>query len=294
MQRDRKYRLTVGDYKSGNGVQFTTHQVSFDISKSSDNSKKSNSASIEIYNLSDATLKALEVDYPAAIFEVSYESTNNLQVLFAGQVTNTSTRKQGTDRVTQLIMGTGYTELNHQTLNKLVPAGSTVKDVAEELVKAFPNISRGVYNGTNFNSKLINGYAISGTLKSQLDRLSQAYKLEWRIDKDTLYINDKSRAATENFATAFVISPSTGLIEIPYYTSGDARRTVDDNVKRQSVQFSMLINPNIIAGDIIKLEDTAITGWYKVDECRYSGSWRDGSWLQEIMGSAIEQVQKKV
>jgi hypothetical protein len=54
----------------------------------------------------------------------------------------------------------------------------------------------------------------------------------------------------------------------------------------------MLINPNVSAGEIIKLEDTEITGWYKVDSIRYSGSWRNGDWLQEVSCSAIEKVVK--
>lgn len=292
IQRNRKYRLTIGDYKTGNGLLIEGLQVSFDISKSSDNTNNSNSASIEVTNLSDESLKILQTDYPVAVFEVGYESLGNMAIIFGGQVVNLSTRKQGTDRVTQIVMGTGYTELNHSTLQKLVPAGKTVKDVVEELKKSFPNISRGVYNGTNLNSVLINGYSLSGSLRSELDRLSKTYNLEWRLDGETLYVNNKDRAFTENFNTAYVISPSSALIEIPYYVSGDADKTLKDKSKKQSVQFSMLINPNINAGEVIKLEDTEINGWYKVDSIRYSGSWRNGDWLQEVSCSAIEKVVK--
>lgn len=292
-QFNRKYRLVIGDYQTRDGLELTDHQITFDILKSTDNSKQSNSASIEIYNLSENSLKILETDYPAASFEVGYGDYNKMGLLFGGQIANVNgTRKRGTDRVTQIILGSGYTELNHQTLSKLVPPGKTVKDVVEELRAGFPNITRGVYNGTNLNSVLINGYSISGTLKQSLDSLANTYKLEWRLDGDTLYVNDKSRAENENFESAYVISPSSGLIETPYYSSGDMRRTTEDDAKKQSVQFSMLINPAIRPGMIIKLEDTNITGWYKVDTCRYSGSYRGGNWLQEVNCSAIEKVIK--
>lgn len=292
LQINRKYRLVIGDYQTGEGLELTQHQISFDILKTSDNSATTNSASIEITNLSDNSLKILETDYPVATFEVGYRNFQNLGMIFGGQIANVSTRKSGTDRVTQLILGSGYTDLNHQTLSKLVPPGKTVRDVCEELVEAFPNISRGVYNGSNLNSVLINGYSISGSLKDSLDTLANTYKLEWRIDDDTLYVNNRDRAESENFDAAYVISPSSGLIEIPYYTSGDKRRSLDDTAKKQSVQFSMLINPDLRAGGIIKLEDTDINGWYKVDTIRYSGSWRGGNWLQEISCSAIEKVIK--
>lgn len=293
IQANRKYRLIIGDYQTGDGLEITDLQVSFDVSKSSDNSNHSNSASIEIYNLSDNSLKVLQTDYPAAVFEVGYGSiANGLKVLFAGQVTNVSTRKSGTDRVTQILLGSGYTELNHSTLSKVVPAGRTVKDVCDELLKSFPNVSRGVFNGTNLNNVVSKGYPISGTLKESLDKLSDTYSLEWRLDGDVLYINDKDRAENENFAEAYIISPSSGLIEIPYYVSGDIKKSTNDKTKKQGVQFTMLINPSVYAGMIIKLEDTEITGWFKVDSVRYSGQWRNGSWIQDVRCSAIEKVNK--
>lgn len=292
MQVNRRYRLLIGDYQNGNGLEITNLQITFDVSKSSDNSNNSNSASIEVYNLSKESLKILDTDYPAAYLYVGYglDPTKPLKLLFGGQVVNITTRKQGTDRITQLLLGTGYTELNHQLMSKVVPPGKTVKQVCEEVIKQFPNIQRGVFNGTNLNNTVSKGYSLSGTVKEVLDKISDTYKLEWRIDDDVLYINDKDRAETENFDTAYVITPETGLIEIPYYTSGDSRRTPKDKAKKNGVQFSMLINPEIIAGKIVKLEDTDITGWFKVDSIRYSGSWRAGNWTQDVYCSALEKV----
>ena len=295
-QINRKYKLNIGDYRTGDAIEIEGLQISFDVSKSSDNSKNTNSASIEIYNLSDDHLKLLQTEYPAAIFQVGYGEATKL--LFGGQVTNLTTRKSGTDRVTQLLMGSGYTELNHSTISKIVPAGKTVKEVAEEIAKTFPNVSRGVYNGTNLNNVVTKGYPLSGTLKESLDKLSDTYNLEWRLDADgkdgstILYVNDRDRAQDENFAQAYIISPESGLIEIPYYTSGDIKRSKDDKVKKHGVQFTMFLNPDVYPGEIIKLEDTEITGWFKVDAVRYSGSWRNGNWIQDVRCSVIEKVNK--
>jgi hypothetical protein len=127
IQYNRSYKLVIGDARTKEALEITDLQVSFDISKSSDNSKKTNSASIEVNNLSNDSLSILETDYPAALFYAGYNG--NLKLLFAGQVTNVSTRKSGTDRSTQLLMGTGYTELNHSTISKIVPPGKTVREL---------------------------------------------------------------------------------------------------------------------------------------------------------------------
>lgn len=112
IQRNRVYRLIIGDYQTGNGLEITDLQVTFDISKSSDNKKKTNSASIEVYNMSTEHIRLLDTDYPAAVFEAGYLDTGGPKRLFSGQVTHVSTRKSGTDTVTQVTLGTGYTELD--------------------------------------------------------------------------------------------------------------------------------------------------------------------------------------
>lgn len=290
IQLNRGYKLIIGDFKNGNGIAIEDLQITFDINKSSDNSQSTNSATIEIYNLSQASLKFLQTEYPAAVLYVGY--MGELDMLFAGEVIHRTTRRSGADRVTQLQMGSGYTELNYTTVSQTIPAGRTCRDVVEELRKYMPNVNRGVYNGTNLNSQIVKGYPLSGSVREELDTLCDAHNLEWRVDNNVLYVNDKSRAKNENFNEAFVISPSTGLIDIPYDESGNRRRNKDDPVKKNGVQFQMLINPKVSAGDIIKLEDTEITGWFKVDAVRYSGSYRGGNWIQEVNCSAIERVQK--
>lgn len=290
-QINRVYELIVGDAISGDGLNINNLQVTFDISKSSSNKDKTNSASIEIYNLSNDSLKLLDVDYPAAVFSAGYRDIG-MKRLFAGQVTNVTTRKSGTDRITQIQMGAAYTEINHQVLNSLVSPGRTVRDVAEDIRKAIPGVSRGVFNGTNLNNPVIYGYPLQGTPKEMLNELSEKYALDWQIDDDVLYVHDNTRGNSENFEEAYVISRYTGLIENAYRTSGDLRRSKKDKAKIQSVQWKMLLNPDLIPGDLVKLEDTLITGWYKITDMRHYGGWRDSAWYTDIRASAVEKVIK--
>lgn len=291
LQRNRQYRLIIGDYQTGDGLLIEQLQVTFDISKSTNNKNRTNSASIEIYNLSEESLKILDTDYPAAVFEAGYLDTGGPKRLFSGQVTNVSTRKSGTDIVCQIQMGSGYVELNHETLSDLVPPGNNVKDAIENLRKAI-GADRGVYNGTNLNNELISGYPLSGTPKEMLDELAEKYQLDWQLDDGVLYVHDNDRPATEQYQLAYVISPFTGLIERPYRVSGDKRRSKKDKVKKPGVQMKILLNPDIKAGDIIRIEEGLLKGWYKIDSLRHSGSWRGENWYTEIKGSLIEKVVK--
>lgn len=289
IQKDRIYELIIGDYKNGKGLLINNLQITFDITKAANNKQRTNSAAIEIYNLSAESLKLLDTDYPAAVFSAGWAATG-LKRLFADQVTNVTTRKSGTDRITQIQMGERYKEINHQVLSSLVAPGRTVKDVLEDIRKAIPGVSRGVFNGTNLDNPILYGYPLIGTPKDMLDELSAKYSIDWQIADGILYANNSDRAFSENFDQAYVISRYTGLIDNVYRVSGDKRRSKKDKVKKQGVQFKVLLNPELIAGSIIKIEDTLINGWYKIDSLRHYGGYRDTSWYTEVQASAIEKV----
>lgn len=292
LQRNRVYELIVGNYKTGDGLLIKDLQVTFDISKSTDNKNRTNSASIEIYNLSEESLKLLDTDYPAAVFSAGYLDTGGVKRLFSGQVNNVSTRKSGPDRVTQITMGTGYVELNHQNLSDLVPAGNNVQDAIEKLRVAI-GADRGVYNGTNLSNPLIYGYPLSGTPKEMLDELSQKYQLDWQLDDGVLYVHNNDRAATEQFQLAYALSSFTGIIDSPYRVSGDRRRSKNDKAKKPGMQMKILLNSDIKAGDIVFVEEGLLKGYYKVDYLRHSGGWRSDNWYTEIRGSLIEKVVRE-
>lgn len=290
-QKDREYSLIIGDYrKPDENIEITELQVRFDVSKSSSNKDKTNSATIEVYNLPEDARSMLETDYIAASFTAGYVDIG-IKRLFAGEVTSVSTRQSGTDMITQIQMGAGYTGLNHQILSKLVSPGRTVRDVFEEIRQAIPGISRGVYAGTNLNNQIISGYPLMGEPRRMLDQLSSTYQIEWRIDDDVLYVNDMSGTISDNFEQAYVISSDTGMIEVPYYVAGDKRRGKKDPVKKGGVQFKCLLNPEIIPGEIIRLEyDEKFDGYYKVDSIRMYGDFRGNDWYLEAFCSEKVKV----
>lgn len=290
-QINRAYELIVGNAVSGEGLQINDLQVTFDISKSSSNKDKTNSASIEIYNLSNDSLKLLDVDYPAAVFSAGYRDIG-IKRLFAGQVTNVTTRKSGTDRITQILMGGAYTELNHQMLSSLVAPGRDGEDAIKELQKSL-GVSKSVFNSVNLKSPLLYGYQLQGTPKDMLNEICERYGCSWQIDDDVLYVHDNDRGNSEKFEDAYVISKYTGLIESAYRASGDIRRSAKDKAKIQAIQMKILLNPDIVPGDIILLEDVLFSGYYKVSDLRHTGDWRGQAWYSELRATAIEKVNRQ-
>lgn len=279
-QRDRGYKLIVGDYKTGQGVLIQNLHVTFDITKTSNNKKKNNSAAIEIYNLSDDTLKKLETDYLACEFYCGYEDIG-INRLLSGEVVQISTRKAGADKITQILLGEGYVALNAQKLAATVPPGKTVGDVIEEIRKQMPGVVRGIFAGTNLSNPVIHGYPLHGTPKQMLDELCDTYNIDYYIDQGTLNISDSGGLTQNARSRAFVLNKRTGLVDIPFYSAPVVKTVKGSKQRKKGMNFKALLNTEIVPGAIVKVESDTINGYYKVTSARYYGGYRDNDWYVE-------------
>jgi hypothetical protein len=300
-QKERVFTLTVGDYKTGNGLLLENPrrdaagnlvdnpwQITFDVSKSADNKRNNgNSAVIEIYNLSDDQIQLLSSDYLEVSFSVGYKSTG-AHLLVLGNVTETSTVKSGNEYVTQLKIGEGYTDLNHQQLAKLVSPGKTVADVLEEIRQQMPGVARGAYTGTNLNNPIVFGWRLKGSPKEMLQKLCEAQNLEYNINSGVLNVSEENGLLSKDTQLAPVLNVNTGLIDLPFHTSDTGRKPKKDKKRRRGVQFKALLNTDIVPGKIVKLESKWITGFYRVNTARFSGDFRGNDWYVECFCSEVQ------
>lgn len=299
-QRNRVYDLIVGDYKTGNGIRITGGlsnadgvtntglQITFDISKTSDAKRTNgNSATIEIYNLSRSSIELLQGDYLQCTFSVGYES-DGARVVAEGNVVEVKTVKRGTEFITQVRMGEGYSDLNHEKLKGLVSPGSTVENVIEEIRKQMPSVARGAYVGTNLNNPIIFGWTLNGSPAQMLRKLCEANNMEYSVTGGVLNVSDENGLYTKDTVLAPVISEQTGMIDAPFHTTDQGRKPKGDKKRRRGVQFKALLNTECIPGRIVRLESDFITGYYRINSTRFSGDFRGNDWYVECFTSEVE------
>lgn len=299
-QRNRIYDLIVGDYKTGNGIRITGGiadgdgsfnrglQITFDISKTSDAKRTNgNSATIEIYNLSRSDIELLQGDYLECTFSVGYED-EGARVVAQGNVVEVKTVKRGTEFVTQVRMGEGYSDLNHEKLKGLVSPGSTVEQVLEEIRRQMPNVSRGAYTGTNLNNPIVFGWALNGTPAQMLRKLCEAHNIEYSVSGGVLNVSDENGLYTKDTVLAPLISQQTGMIDSPFHTTEQGRKPKGDKKRRRGVQFKALLNTECIPGRIVKIESEHINGFYRINSTRFSGDYRGNDWYVECYTSEVE------
>lgn len=283
VQRKRVYELTIGDQKSGNGFIITSSlQVRFDISKSSDNKRKGNSATIEVYNLSPEHIKVLDAsEYGYCKFSIGYEDADGPLTVVEGNVVEFITVKKGTDYVTQIRMGEGYTALNHSKVKALVGPGKVLGDAVDEILKEMPGVARGAYSGTNLNNPILYSYPLNGTPMDELSKLGEANRVEFQVSGGVLNISDENGLLSKNQVLAPIVSEATGLIEVPFVTSAEGRKLPKDKKRRRGIQFKALLNARYQPGFMVKVESQRINGFFRINTARFTGDFRGGEWYVE-------------
>lgn len=291
-QQDRMYELIVGDYKSGDGVRITDLQMSFDVSLSADNKRDSSSASVQIYNLSRETLKLLETDFLTCSLKAGYRQIGIYEII-NGNVVEVVTRRQGADKVTTLTIGESFSSLNHKRVKAVVAPGKTKVEIIEEIRKKMDGVSRGAYEGKRLNETIPYGYPLHGTPKEMLTRFARENRLEWRIVNGVLYVSEENGIIDKNTEDVPLISKSSGLIDIPYYSSGESTKLDSDKTRKQGVVFTALLNPTVQPGRLLKLESEVMqtpSGFYRVNDIKYSGDYRGNDWYMECFCSKVDGV----
>lgn len=282
-QKDRQYSLVIGQGK-GTGIEINNLHITFSVHKGSDNKRRTNKATVKIYNLSEEHQKYVEAPFVEAVLSVGYLETG-MHRLFAGQITIAGTEKQGTETVTELQIDTLYTQMNFKTVSKTVPSGVSVRGVIESLVKELPEVSRVVFSGKNIEKTFIDGYPMVGSPRQILNLLGEALQIEWQMDDGTLYIEDAGTSYMKDNSKAFLISETSGLIERPYFDQIEKQRGKKDKLRaaRKGVKMKILLNPALVAGSIIKLEYGTMTGYYKVERLIHNGEYLNNTWETELV-----------
>lgn len=294
VQKDRVYQLTIGDANSGQGfIIDSSLQVRFDISKTSDNKRKKNSAVIEVYNLSKEHIDMLDAtEFVYCKFAAGYAEEGPI-VVVEGNVVECTTIKRGTDYVTQMTMGEGYAALNHSKISNVVGPGKTIEDALSDVLKQMPGVAKGSFTGNNIKNRIVYGMPLHGTPYQMLAKICEANRLEFQVSGGVLNVSDENGLLTKNQTLAPIVNEQTGLIDVPFVTTAEGGKLPKDKRRRRGVQFKALLNANYSPGFIVKLESERITGFYRINTARYSGDFRGGDWYVDCFCSDIHAEDLK-
>ncbi|HRL22798.1 MAG TPA: hypothetical protein PLP85_13605 [Alcaligenes sp.] len=298
---DRVYRLLVG--KPGQtGVEIAPPlRITFDVSK--DTSEEPNKIKIKIWNLSLTTRETMvEPDNVVALY-AGYAQEDGALLMAYGTLLHGRTYTDGVDMITELDVRDGFAQIRDTVVSlgcaPGVRARSIVQDIARKMglrLKMAADVPDRVWQ---------NGFSYYGAAHVALHKVVQGTGLEYSIQNGELQVIRRGGVTPRE---GFVLAADSGLVGVPERVGESARekarqdsQKTDDNQKtvssrQQSDGWSVksLLLPTLNPGDLVKLECSAATDWFRIETVQHKGDWSgQGEWITELKLASRHAVSKE-
>lgn len=268
---NRNIRLTIGGQSGQRIVTYGRDglRIAFDIQKTG--TKTPNRATIQIYNLNDASRKRLHEKLDSILLEVGYgdELTN----IFTGRILTMNSSRTGSDWLTSLnVLDTGSRTAR---VSLTFGPGAKFREVALSTARA-----TGLGLG-NLESKLeegpprpmrsySHGIVVHGSSVDQFNRLMESAGWEYSVQDGEIQILKPNESNPTSAKRVPIISPETGLVGSP------------DIAENGIVSLITLLDPRIIPGDPIILKSRQFDGKYGTFTVGHKGDVFENTWYTSI------------
>ena len=264
----RKAALTVG------ALRFTGLDISFSVLKSL--SRDPNTATIQIFNLSDTSRGSVEQSGDQRVrLEAGYENDDGLWIIFDGELRKASSTRSGADTITSIEAGDGERSIRRARINQSFGPFTSLRTVLEAVAGS---MGLGLGNLASFaataqlaagGSLFSEGTVVSGNPRDEMDGLMDSAGLEWSIQDGNIQILKLGRALNQ---TAIRLTAGTGLVESPSVDSEGL------------VKARALMIPGIFPGRKVEILSDFVRGVFKVEKATYTGDTTAGAneWYVDI------------
>lgn len=276
VQFSRSYDLQVGE-PGGEGISITELEVSFNIEQTSESTP--DTGTFRITNLNEENRSKLVKDQ-AVVFKVGYLD-QGLTTLFVGTIFSFSTAQRGTDIVTTVQAGDGFTPLNQTRVNHTFAARSSCESIVEFLASKMNLPTGSLQNGSLGGGKGLKrlysrGYVASGNAKDVLEDVTKANGLEYTIQAGYLVVIPIGGTKIE---PEVPVNRSTGLIGSPSATSQKLGKKSESKKDASGIKFETLLNPLLTTGRKARVTSKFFTETpVKVTRVSHVGSFRGNDW----------------
>jgi hypothetical protein len=245
VQYIRKLSAVVAK-SSGQGIDFAQFRCVFTVRRG--DFQTPNSCDLRIFNLSTQT-QNLIAGSEFTTLSISAGYPGNFGLIFQGSIKQfRKGRVDGKDRFVDITAADGDEAFNFSTIFYSAPAGTPPSGIQAALLTAFQS--------KKFNQQIVQGYqpnftqngcvrgqVLCGSVRKEARTFAKTQQCKWSI-QDGKYVN----IPLTSFIPAAqipVISPTTGLLDVPEQTP-------------QGLRLKVLLNPNMKIGQMIQLQNTQV------------------------------------
>lgn len=275
--RDILVNIKSNDNSLNQDFAGATLRISFTIEKNTQ--PNSNTATIQIWNLSDYTRNLLKEFDDTVTISAGYEEGYGRKLMFVGQVTKINHRKNLPDIVTELNCGDGIQVLRETRASVSYAEGTKVDTVLKDLSSKFNLPIKEIPD--DIKQEYIQGFSHVGSVKDALNRITDKANLEWSIQNQEVQII-KKRQVTKS--PEIIVSNLEGLIEQP-----EKLNDLQDNLigaqPKPGYRVKSLLNPDIEPGIRVFLTSPSIQvdqPVFRVEKVTHTGDNFSGDFVTEF------------
>jgi len=275
----RKAQVIVAPIDGGDGIDVTGLRVVFKAQKTS--TSEPNTATVEIYNLSEYSRIRIKAKDQAVIIRAGYQ--DSIETVCAGVIKRVEHRRDSVDTVTEIEIKDGGTDLLEPEFRRSYGRGTSKLQIVNNIISAMPNTSRGRVSASGLSGVTSGKLAFSTTAKLALDRVARAWNLEWSIQDGAVQVLD-SDGTVDTVELATVVGPTSGLLGSPSKTGQEGPRRSGSRVRKQrpGAKFRCLLNPSIRPGRYVILQSDFVSGSFKAQSVEHSGDTHGDDWTTEV------------
>jgi len=266
----RQVEVIIGP-KGGEGVKINGLKIAFTIEKT--DKPESNTAKVEIYNLSKETHDKISVAGNHCTLKAGYADETITAILF-GDVVKGFRKKSETDYITEIEVKDGRVAVMAGQVSVSYASGTDALTIVQGLIDAIGLPSKGTELIPS-DAKYPGAFSDIGQAADILRKVLNKYELRYTIQNEMIYILKEGEAAE---STGLRLTPETGLLTIPQPVSDKTEETDTKKDAPNKWEFRTMLFPQLIPGAACKVESSAITTEMKILKAKFQGD----NWLSDF------------
>ena len=266
----RQVEVIIGP-KGGEGVKINGLKIAFTIEKT--DKPESNTAKVEIYNLSKETHDKICVAGNHCTLKAGYADETITAILF-GDVVKGTRKKSGPDYITEIEVKDGRVSVMAGQVSVSYAKDTDALTIVQDLIDAIGLPSKGTELIPS-DSKYSGAFSDIGQAADILRKVLNKYELRYTIQNEMIYILKDGEAAE---STGLRLTSETGLLTIPQSVSDKTAETDTTKDAVNKWEFRTMLFPQLIPGAACKVESSSITTEMKVTKAKFQGD----NWLSDF------------
>lgn len=240
---------------NGKEIKYPELFLEFEINFNTDSD--GNVGHIRFFNLSSNTINLLKKD-KEFVLKAGYKE--DIGLLLPGIISNSNTRWENSEKITEIIIGDNTAAWLNTTVNKTWRAEIKAKNISLDIIDLLP-FEKGEINLVN-NVEYPKGKTFSITCKKALEEIAKDTKTKLHVSRSKIYLRPPEQGTRE----VVQLNKDTGLIASPQKINKED----SEGYKVQS-----LLNYRIEADSILQIESKTINGLYRVSKGAHRLSGND-------------------